>query len=212
MNEQLTYEHAFDFLPRILDETVIMAQKGDQDAQNAQDAWQVIFDAYNMPLQRYFQRFGCSLQEAEDLTGWTFLKLVEKIIPGFKEEGDRLTHSVSKIARNKSINNGRDQRRHPLVQLYETLPDNQESVESVVTRENEIEQVITTMETLSPLHREVIELRFFQELNIEQTSEQLHVSIEATKARRHRAIDILRKRLEEQFNATSLAGEEKATV
>lgn len=59
----------------------------------------------------------------------------------------------------------------------------------------ELDRMLAALETLEPTHREVLSLRFLQELDIPEIAEVLGLSPNAVSVRIHRGIEALKKQL-----------------
>ena len=60
--------------------------------------------------------------------------------------------------------------------------------------------VLTQVMQLPPKLREVILLRYYQELSLKETADALHIGVSAVKARQKKAGDILRRQLKEWYD------------
>ena len=60
--------------------------------------------------------------------------------------------------------------------------------------------VLTQVMQLPAKLREVILLRFYQEMSIKETADALHIGVSAVKARQKKAGDILRRQLKEWYD------------
>lgn len=60
--------------------------------------------------------------------------------------------------------------------------------------------VLTQVMQLPPKLREVILLRYYQEMSLKETADALHIGVSAVKARQKKAGDILRRQLKEWYD------------
>ncbi len=60
--------------------------------------------------------------------------------------------------------------------------------------------VLTQVMQLPPKLREVILLRFYQEMSLKETADALHIGVSAVKARQKKAGDMLRRQLKEWYD------------
>ncbi len=67
------------------------------------------------------------------------------------------------------------------------------------TREQLVEQVRATLERLNDRNREILALRYLEELSIQQMAETLNLSQSATKMRLYRAMDVFKLKFENVY-------------
>lgn len=121
--------------------------------------------------------FSCSRQResALDVLQNVFLKVHRKLAD-FRTEGD-LRNWIARIAVNESINWKRSEKRHQADELDETmalaLPARQEG--QIQDRET-WEMLRRSMETLKPLGRTAIALRYFEGMSIREVAQALDCS------------------------------------
>jgi RNA polymerase sigma-70 factor (ECF subfamily) len=127
-------------------------------------------------------------EEARDITQDVFLQ-VHRALPSFRR-GSRFATWLYRIAANRAVDAARSQRRWRWLPLGETLKGEkspQESPERAAERQSDHDTVQKVLMNLPVQHREILVLRYFQELSIEEIAEVLGCSEQAAKVRLHRA-------------------------
>lgn len=81
--------------------------------------------------------------------------------------------------------------------MWQTPPD--PTVEALSAQQSEARALWQAVRQLSPIDQEVIYLRYFLDLSIEETAAALNVEIGTVKSRTHRALNRLRAVVEQDF-------------
>ena len=71
------------------------------------------------------------------------------------------------------------------------MPDHNPNPEQSIIKEQRAERIRMVIEKLSPKYRQLIELRYFEELSYEEIAEQLDIPLGTVKAQLFRAKDML---------------------
>jgi RNA polymerase sigma-70 factor (ECF subfamily) len=142
---------------------------------------QLLFTAHRDSVFRYLCR-TVGYADASDLTQEVFLRVSRAAVP--EVSADRQRAWVFSIARNLALNHRRDTgRRPPTVELTEaSRPASQET--AAVMRE--------AIDRLAPLDRDVFLLREVSGLSYDEIAVSCEISVEAVRARLHRARQALR--------------------
>jgi len=137
---------------------------------------------------------------AEDITAQVFLRLIEKI--GIYRIGPRDNVAIFsawlyRLAHNKMVDVLRSHKRS-----HESPLENAAHVVSgqtmeVVEDHLDFQQILQTLRMLNDQQREVIVLRFVEELSIAETAQIMQKSEGAVKALQHRALETLRRNLQD---------------
>lgn len=170
------------------------AQRGDRDS------FGYIFDTFHLPVYRYVLARVRHEADAEDLAAETF-QAAFRTIGRFRWRGAPFEAWLFRIARSKIVDHQRRAaRRPPPVDLADVpesaLAHGGDAVDDVIRRE-EWDRVHATLPALSPDQQDVLAMRFFAGLSVEETAGALGRSTSAVKQLQFRAISALRRRLEE---------------
>jgi RNA polymerase sigma-70 factor, ECF subfamily len=187
------------------------------DSELLEHARQGRADAFSTLVRRhdrYLYRMARSIlrddQEAEDVVQETYLKAFMKIVD-FRGEANLRTW-LTRIALNEALQRKRRQRLH--VELGEVdmarervrsqmhlSPLTQATPEREVARK-QIRQILEgAIDDLPPAFRTVLVMRDVEGASVEETANVLGVKAETVRTRLHRARNMLRERLGEQFAA-----------
>ena len=172
----------------VLDEKIALAQRGDQHAFRYLLAffWN---DVFGFMLQRTQNE-----NEAEDLTIRCFGKAFEKIDSYNQDYGFKTW--LTTIAKNLHI----DQIRKKTIstvptetsqEVAQNIADNAPDPEDDLIRKQRLETLLNNIKTLKPHYREVIQLKYLQELSIKQMAKKLDSSESTVKVKLMRARKLL---------------------
>ena len=179
----------------IRDREIALAKKGDPDAITR------LIGHYQHRLYRFLVRMVQDPATAEDLFQLTWIRLMEKI--GSYDTRRNFEAWLFAIARNLAIDYLR--RRRPI-----SLDEPDESGQAMVDRLTEgrrdaLERLLdferaallaATIAEMPAIHREVLALRFEEEMKLEQIAEVAGIPLSTVKSRLHRALESLRARIE----------------
>ena len=176
---------------QVVEDIVRRAQQGERTA------FARLYELYYDQILRYVS-FKCgNQQEAEDLTGEVFLKMLESI-DKFRFQGFPFTSWLYRIAHNVVVDNFRRKGRRPTVSLDAAIgaagasdADLEKTAQIGLT----MREVAVAMDDLTDLQREVVTLRFASGLSIAETARAVGRKENAVKALQHAGIQKLRRAL-----------------
>ena len=178
-------------------EKIKPAQGGDQHAFRylLEFFWN---DVYGFMLQRTQNE-----NEAEDLTIRCFGKAFEKIMTYNEAYGFKTW--LTTIAKNLHIDQLRKKSNTNITteasqEVAQKIADSAPSTEDDLIRKQRLETLLNTIKNLKPRYREVIQLKYLQELSIKQMAEKLNCSESTVKVKLMRARKLLAEILATQNN------------
>jgi RNA polymerase sigma-70 factor (ECF subfamily) len=156
-----------------------------------QRAFERLIDRYQRPLRYFIARLIGDPDVADELSQETWLTVVSKI----HTLRDAATFSVwlYRIARNKVYQELR--RRKVTIELDEGLEAADDTVDKIGSFED-VAKLHRCLEKLKPLHKEVLLLRFLEEMSYEQMADVLGCNIGTVRSRIFHAKLALKKELE----------------
>jgi len=176
---------------------VARAQAGDSEALGA------LYDQYHLSIFRYMWARSGDKQLAEDLTGEVFVRMLAHL-SSYRMQGLSLQSWLFRIAHNLLVDNYRKTRGRVLVALEEV--ELQAGAEACPTQQLDhtltVEQMQKALAGLAPSQREVVVLRFFNELSVAETAQVLNKTEAAVKAQQHRGLVALRRQLNREPERT----------
>lgn len=171
---------------------------GDEEALN------VLMDRYGAPLLHFAHRLVGDMQLAEEIFQDTMLKAWQQATQ-FRLDG-HLKAWLFRVARNNAIDHMR-KKRVPMEEYSSSL----ETAATTFRPEREAErswlsfEVLQSIAELPTVYREVIELRFFQQLGYQEIAGALGIPLGTVKSRLNYAIQRLTKILRERgIDASSI--------
>lgn len=166
--------------------TLAAAQAG------AEWAWTTIYRDYSPAVLRYLRGHGA--REAEDLLGEVFVQLVRGI-EGFRGDERAFRTWVFMIAHNRLVDEWRAGRKAALPVPDEVIlaRGGTADVEDDALRNLGDRQVIEVLESLSTGQRDVLFLRLFARLTIEETASVMGKRPGAVKALQARGLAAIRR-------------------
>jgi RNA polymerase sigma-70 factor (ECF subfamily) len=175
-------------LRRVDDERLLVERAIGRDA----EAFGELYDMHVVRVYRHIYYLVNSVSEAEDLTAQTFLQAWEAM-DRYEDRGVPFASWLLRIAHNLAISYLRSRREGN--QLYEGLMD-QDSLrnpEKVTERQADEERVRQAILQLGHEQRQVIILRFVEDLEYREVAEIVGKSVAAVRVIQHRALCTLRK-------------------
>lgn len=160
------------------------AQRGDADA------FGEIYELHQSAVYRYiYYRVG-DASTAEDLTGAVFVRVVENI-DRFVYRGKPLLTWLYTIARNAVIDHRRRAGRAVVLPLDERLVAEGDEVEQAAERALTQDRLAGALVHLTEDQRQVIILKFMEEMTNEEVARMLDKTVGAVKSLQHRALAAL---------------------
>ncbi|HEY4685915.1 MAG TPA: sigma-70 family RNA polymerase sigma factor [Dehalococcoidia bacterium] len=156
------------------------------------DAFAALYDRHVVRIYRHIYYLVSDSREAEDLTAQTFLKAWEAI-GRYKERGAPFVAWLLRIAHNLTVSYLRSKREHS--SLDESFVDQKlnRNPEEALERSSEQRSVREAVLRLRDEQRQVIMLRFVEELDYREVASVIGKSIPAVRVIQHRALGNLRK-------------------
>lgn len=164
---------------------VAQAQAGDVEAVGA------LFDKHYRTMFRYFYARVRQQQQAEDLAGELFARMVHHL-PTFEPSGVPFRAWLFRIAYNLTMDHFRVQNGKPLEPQAQTVAQPEQNPARQVERQMSNEVLLAALETLVPDQRQVLIFRFLMELSLQETAVIMDRTLSAVKAMQHRGLKILR--------------------
>jgi RNA polymerase sigma-70 factor, ECF subfamily len=199
-NMMLAAAMSSDSIPRV-DDAIARLKKGDSDALG------VILSLYHHRLYRFLLRIVKDPASADDLFQETWVRIIEKI--GKYDGRSNFDTWMFCVARNLAIDHLRRRQGSsldepdqsgdaPINRLPSTGPD---ALHRLLEYERADRLAIAIAE-LPVIHREVLSLRFEEEMKLEQIAEVTGLPLSTVKSRLCRALDGLRSLVEAGFLET----------
>lgn len=171
------------------DETTVLKSDGSLD----QDALAAIFDEYAPALYKYSLRLGTNPQEADQIVGDVFARLLEKIAEG-KGPRTNLRSYLFQIAYHLVVDHARDRQRTAPLDVADSVNEGMEPVQSRTEEKMLLEELSIAMENeLTEDQRNVIVLRFQEDFSLKETAAIIGKDINAVKALQNRGVKKLRQ-------------------
>jgi len=174
--------------PPVTDERLLVSRAIARDG----EAFGDLYDRSVIRVYRHIYYLINDVKEAEDLTAQTFLQAWEAI-DRFQPRGAPFVSWLLRIAHNLAVSHLRSRKSD--TQLYDTMVDEglPRNPEAVAERQADEERVRQAVLRLGDEQRQVIILRFVEELDYREVAEILGKSVAAVRVIQHRALCALRK-------------------
>lgn len=150
------------------------------------------FDTLFHKYQDYVYNIVCGIvgraEEARDITQDVFVQ-VYRSLASFRR-GSRFATWLYRIAVNRAVDAARSAKGRKWLPLLDTLgatPDPAESPAHAAERGAAADEVQKVLMQVPVRHRDVLVLRYYQDLSVEEIAEVLGCSVSAAKVRLHRA-------------------------
>jgi RNA polymerase sigma-70 factor (ECF subfamily) len=151
-----------------------------------------LYDRYVVRIYRHVYYLVNDAREAEDLTAQTFLRAWEAV-DRYKERGAPFSAWLLRIAHNLTISHLRGRRDHTVLEdrfVDQKLLGNPERALEQATDEDSVREAVSKLRSEQ---RQVIMLRFVEELDYPQVAAVIGKSVPAVRVIQHRALGNLRK-------------------
>lgn len=159
------------------------------------EALTVIFEEYAPAIFKYLLRLGTSAQEADQVVGDVFARLLEKISEG-KGPEKNLRSYLFQIAYHLVVDDARDRQRITALDVADTIKEDVKPVQAQAEEKMLLEKLSTAMERyLTEDQRNVLVLRFQEDFSLKETADIIGKNVNAVKALQNRAITSLREAL-----------------
>ena len=170
-----------------------------------------IFDEYAAPIYRFIASRVNSPSDAEDLTQLVFVKALEAL-PRYEARGVPFGGWLFRLARNAIIDQVRTRREHlPLVTAM-TRETEEAGPDAAAALRDDLDRVADALANLTDDQREVIELRFFAGLSVDEAAAAMGRQAGTIRGLQFRAIASLRRSLGIASGAPATASGQPATV
>jgi len=176
--------------PQELDERTLVERAIARD----QEAFGALYDRHVVRVYRHLYYLVGNAAEAEDLTAQAFLQAWEAI-HRYQIRGAPFVSWLLRIAHNVGVSYLRSRRDG--AELPETLVDRSHhgNPEEALQRQAEVERVREAIMRLRAEQRQVIVLRFIEDLEYREVAEIVGKSVAAVRVIQHRALNALRKQV-----------------
>jgi RNA polymerase sigma-70 factor (ECF subfamily) len=151
-----------------------------------------LYDRYVVRIYRHVYYLVNDAREAEDLTAQTFLRAWEAV-DRYKERGAPFSAWLLRIAHNLTISHLRGRRDHTALEdrfIDQKVLGNPERALEQATDEDSVREAVSKLRSEQ---RQVIMLRFVEELDYPQVAAVIGKSVPAVRVIQHRALGNLRK-------------------
>ena len=176
--------------PQELDERTLVERAIARD----QEAFGALYDRHVVRVYRHLYYLVGNAAEAEDLTAQAFLQAWEAI-HRYQIRGAPFVSWLLRIAHNVGVSYLRSRRDG--AELPEALVDRSHhgNPEEALQRQAEVERVREAIMRLRAEQRQVILLRFIEDLEYREVAEIVGKSVAAVRVIQHRALNALRKQV-----------------
>lgn len=154
-----------------------------------------IFEEYAPAIFKYLLRLGTSAQEADQLVGDVFARLLEKISEG-KGPEKNLRSYLFQTAYHLVVDDARGRQRITVLDAAETVTEEAKPVHAQTEEKMLLEKLSTAMKLyLTEEQRNVLILRFQEDFSLKETADIIGKNVNAVKALQNRGVNALRDAL-----------------
>ena len=173
-------------------------------AQGNNEAFDILLNRYKDRLYAYIYYTVRNEELAEDIFQETFTKAIVTIQQGRYNENGKFPAWLTRIAHNLIIDCFRQEKQENLVScdeeernLLNNIRLSEGTVEAEIVNHQILSDVRRLMKHLPDEQREVVHMRFYQDLSFKEIAEQTNVSINTALGRMRYALINLRKMIKE---------------
>ena len=161
-------------------------------------AFDVLLNRYKSSIHSYIYFIVHNKDLTEDIFQETFVKVIMTIKQGRYTENGKFKAWITRIAHNLIIDNFRQERSENTVSNDEVIEDN-------IVRRQVLSDVKKLVKHLPDSQREVLEMRYYQDLSFKEIADITGVSINTALGRMRYAILNMRRMAEENSIELSMA-------
>ena len=151
-----------------------------------------IYTQYRDKVFGYVKNHVNSIEDAEDLTSEIFIKIYSKL-DSYDESKASLSTWIYSMTSNKVIDFYRTNHVHS--EIPEDLSDEKSTIEEDVLNKETLEQLAKALESLPEELTDIIVLRYYKGLTLQEVAEKMGLSYGVTKLRHREALGKLREML-----------------
>ena len=144
-----------------------------------------IYTDYKDKVFAYIRNHVNSPEDAEDLCADVFVKVYDKL-DTFDESKARISTWIYSITSNTEIDFYRTNHIHS--EIPEDLSDTKSSIEEDVLTQESLSELATALLKLSEEQRDIIVLRYYKGLTLQEVSKKMNLSYGITKLRHREAL------------------------
>jgi RNA polymerase sigma-70 factor (ECF subfamily) len=154
-----------------------------------------IFEEYAPAIYKYLLRLGTSAQEADQVVGDVFARLLEKISEG-KGPETNLRSYLFQISYHLVVDDARGRQRITTLDVADSMTGDVKPVQAQAEEKMLLEKLSTAMKLyLTEDQRNVLVLRFQEDFSLKETADIIGKNVNAVKALQNRGITALREAL-----------------
>ncbi|MCK5123070.1 MAG: RNA polymerase sigma factor [Candidatus Pacebacteria bacterium] len=167
------------------------------------EAFSEIYDFYVVRIFRFIYLKTSSRETAEDLASEVFLRYWKRIKKGMKDKrlsesiaNDKIKPFLYKISRNLIIDFYRKKEVLTVEineEIKEKIKDQGKDILAEISAKQEVEEMMKALHKIKGEYREVIILRYIEELSITEVAEIMGKSGDSVRVLSHRAIKSLKR-------------------
>ncbi|MBO5621525.1 MAG: sigma-70 family RNA polymerase sigma factor [Butyrivibrio sp.] len=151
-----------------------------------------IYTQYKDKVFGYVKNHVNSVEDAEDLTSEIFIKIYSKI-DSYDESKASLSTWIYSMTSNRVIDYYRTN--HVYSEIPEDLSDEKSTIEEDVLNKETLEQLAKALESLPEELTDIIVLRYYKGLTLQEVAVKMGLSYGVTKLRHREALGKLREML-----------------
>jgi len=166
---------------------VNQAQGGDVNAVGE------LYDRHHAAIFRYVRSRVRNQRQAEDLTGEVFVRMLAGL-PNYRPTQVTFRAWLYRVAHNLVVDHYRQENNHTLVALdhAEGMSEGKNNPDSIIEHHLTVQEVQHALETIDPVQREVVILRFLVGMPLKEVALTLDKTVAAVKSLQHRGLADLR--------------------
>ena len=184
-----------DILMSMTDEQLVASY-----AEGNNDAFDVLIDRHQQSLFSYILYISRNRDLAEDVFQETFIKAITTIKQGKYVESGKFKAWISRIAHNLSFDHFRREQKEKMLynddfeyDLFNNSSLSDDNIETVMVKSQVMKDVRRLINHLPDVQREVLTMRYFEDLSFKEIAERTGVSINTALGRMRYAIINMRK-------------------
>jgi len=161
-------------------------------------ALETIVSRYHSKIFSYIYRMSKNYHSANDITQEVFIKIcrnIKKYNPEFLFK--TWIYTIASNTCKDYLKSAYVQKTIPGLEISDNIRDYEDTPEEFLQKQDEQETIIEVLNQLGDIHREVVVLRFYEDLKLEEIALVLNIPVGTVKSRLSNGLHNLKKLLKE---------------
>lgn len=192
----------FNYYSTVLSEVAVIISDEElakQLQQGNETALETIVSRYHSKIFAYIYRMSKNYHSANDITQEVFIKICRNIKQYNSEFSFKIwIYTIASNTCKDYLKSAYVQKTIPGLEMPINIRDHEDTPEEFLQKQDDREVIIKVLNQLAEIHREVVVLRFYEDLKLEEIAVVLNIPVGTVKSRLSYGLHNLKKLLKER--------------